>query len=514
MREKDKIVNGIFIIMFIAIMTLPLLFFNHEDGKFSAIENKTLSSKPELYLTDGKLNAFYVTQFESYFNDNIGFKEDALAINILLKYRLFGVLDIPNWLLGEDDNFFYTTGGEDILTYTGQNAFSEESICNMATNLGYMNEYFEQQGCTTYNMFIPNKEAIYDELYDPNVYNAGEGHLDSLTEYMLENTDMTVVNIKAALMNQKDTQLYYKSYDASHWNMNGAFVGYQELMKEIKKDHPDIKVLNKDDFEIVETTFSGLMQYYTDIKILDDNFSFRDIVYEYNLKGGYSSAIDEAPLNGKEIDPNLNFYHYENEVVNNSETLFIVGDSYMYCFILPMLAESFEDVYFVRNTNAEVLVELAQEIKPTIFVFEVAERVVYEPYFEQMGGFKNFLEFKINIEEYEEINVKTPFHIDIPILKDGKLSLEDESTLEILGWAFDEKNNTKPHMIVAEVDGEFFNAEFCYRDDLAQMNEKYSECGFKFYIANEVLQNADNIKFYIITENGQIYQEFEVDLLR
>lgn len=288
MKEKNKIVNSIFIIMFIAILTLPLLFFNHVEGKFSAIENKTLAPKPELYLADGKLNASYVTEFENYFNDNIGFKEEALAINILLKYKLFGVLDIPNWLLGEDDNFFYTTDGEDILTYTGQNAFSEKRICNMATNLGYMNEYFEQQGCTTYNMFIPNKEAIYDEFYDPNVYHAGEGHLDSLTEYMLGNTDMTVVNIKDALMNQKEEQLYYKSYDASHWNMNGAFVGYQELMKEIKKDHPDIKVLDKDDFEVIETAFSGLMMYYTDIKVLHDNFSFRDIIYEYNIKGGVS----------------------------------------------------------------------------------------------------------------------------------------------------------------------------------------------------------------------------------
>ncbi len=161
MKEKNKIVNSIFIIMFIAILTLPLLFFNHVEGKFSAIENKTLAPKPELYLADGKLNASYVTEFENYFNDNIGFKEEALAINILLKYKLFGVLDIPNWLLGEDDNFFYTTDGEDILTYTGQNAFSEKRICNMATNLGYMNEYFEQQGCTTYNMFIPNKKRLY-----------------------------------------------------------------------------------------------------------------------------------------------------------------------------------------------------------------------------------------------------------------------------------------------------------------------------------------------------------------
>lgn len=514
MKEKNRFINSIFIFMFIAIIVLPLLFFNHREGKFSAIENKNLAPKPEMYLADGTLNESYITQYETYFNDNVGFKEEALAINILLKYKLFGVLDIPNWLLGEDGNFFYTTGGEDILTYTGQNAFSEERISNMVRNLEHMNTYFEQNGCRTYNMFIPNKEAVYSEVYNQNIHNSGEGHLDSLAKYMKEHTDMNVVNIKGALMSQKDEQLYYKTYDASHWNMNGAFVGYQELMKVIQQDSPEIRVLEKDDFDVIETPFSGLMQYYTEIEMLDEKFSFQDVLYEYNLKGGYNAVLVEEPLNGKKIDPNLNFYHFQNETINNSETLFIVGDSYMYCFLLPMLGESFENVYFVRNTNAETIMELAEEIKPTIFVFEVAERVVNEAYFEQMSAFKNYMELDIDINRYQPLNIESQVYIDIPVLNDGKLPLEGDNVVEILGWAFDEKNDMKPAMVIAEVNGVYYAAEFYYRDDLAQMGKKYSECGFKFYIPIKILQNSDNIKFYTITENEELYQEYKVDILR
>jgi len=391
--KKKVTVNVIFIVIFSTMISLPLLFMNREEGKISKIENKTLAQKPELYLSDGSLNMSYISEFEDFFNDNVGFKEKALTMNILLKYKLFGVLDIPNWLLGKDGNLFYTTGGEDIEVYTGRNTYSEDVMQSITNNLEYMNKYFEQAGCVTYNMFIPNKEAIYSEMYDSSIYHSEKSRMDLLTEYMAEHTNLNIINIKDALLNSKQEQLYYRAYDASHWNMNGAFVGYYELMKEIQKDYPDIDILDKEDFEITEEPFRGLMSYYSDIKLLNDNFDFDDVVYEYSLKEGYHAVMDEKPLNGEKIDPNLNFYHFENDSAGNSKTMLIVGDSYMYCFMLPMLGESFQHVYFVRNTNAETIIELAKEINPNIFVFEIAERVVNEPYFEYMSGYKNYLEF-------------------------------------------------------------------------------------------------------------------------
>lgn len=512
MDKRSVIINRVFIAVFMAMICLPLLFFNHEEGKVSEIENKTLAQKPELYLVDGNLNASYISEFENYFNDNVGFKEEALAVNILAKYKLFGVLDIPNWLLGKDGNLFYTTGGEDIATYTGKNVYSEETMQQITENLGYMNQYFEQQGCTTYNMFIPNKEAVYSEVYNQDVYHAEISRLDLLGQYMEEHTDMNVINVKDALIDQKAEQLYFKSYDASHWNMNGAFVGYQELMSAIQKEHPNIRILNKDDFEITEEPFSGLMSYYEDISLIDDNFDFEDVVYTYNLKGGYHAVMDENPLGGREIDPNLNFYHFQNNVVGNGETLLIVGDSYMYCFLLTMLGESFEHVYFVRNTDADTIVELAKEIEPTIFVFEVAERVVNEAYFELMSGYQNYLNIEFDIEQYTQLAEISEFHIDVPAFEAGKLSVEDGSIVEILGWAFDTCNDIKPAMILAEVDGKYINAEFYYRDDLAQMGDKYGQCGFKICIPRQLIENVDEIGFYVITENNQVYEECKVTL--
>lgn len=111
MEKKNAIINSAFIVIFALMLSLPILFINHEENKASKIENKMLAQRPELYLEDGSLNKLYIAEFEDYFNDNIGFKEEALIVNILLKDKIFGILDIPNWLVGEEGNLFYTSGG-------------------------------------------------------------------------------------------------------------------------------------------------------------------------------------------------------------------------------------------------------------------------------------------------------------------------------------------------------------------------------------------------------------------
>ena len=50
----------------------------------------------------------------------------------------------------------------------------------------------------------------------------------------------------------ENNYVYFKT--EHHWTDDGAFVGYKELMKEITKKHPDIKVLQEQDFNISYNT--------------------------------------------------------------------------------------------------------------------------------------------------------------------------------------------------------------------------------------------------------------------
>lgn len=512
-KKSAMISNSILIAVFFIMIFLPLICFNRQSGRISVIENKVLAARPNLIQENGKVNPDYISEYEDYFNDNIGLKEEALTANIIFKYKLFGVLDIPNWMLGKDDNLFYTTGGEDIRTYCGYNVYSESEMQKIAVALYSMNCYFQQKGCYTYNMFIPNKEAVYSDLYNPFIYHAEESRQDILCRYLMEKTDLSIINIKDVLIANKEKQLYYKSYDASHWNMNGAYIGYLELMKEIEKDIPYIKILNEDDFDISEEKYVGLMQYYTDVESINNSFDFEDVIYSYNLKGGFHSVMCENDPWETDIDPNLNYYHFYNEETDNKKSLFIVGDSYMYCFLLPMFAESFQNVYFIRNTEAETIIDLSSRIEPDVFVFEIAERVFYEDYYTYyMESYRNYLDYDMNLEEYKKIEMEPDIHIDYPIVENGTMNVGEEDKTEILGWAFDSSNDIAPKEVIAEVDGKYKKAEFYYREDLDLMGEKYANCGFKICIDGIEPQNINGIRLYVITENDEIYQPYEIFL--
>ena len=506
MKKSKEVSNYILIVAFFAMLILPVLFMNRVDGKISGIENRILSSKPEMFNSDGLLNANFINEYESYIDDNIGFKETSTAVNLILKYKIFGIFDSPNWLLGKNENFFYTTGGEDIDTYVGLNCYDESTMKEMTDNLLSMNEYFEQIGCSTYYMFIPNKEEVYSELYSPYAIKSDQTRMQLFEAYLIEHTELNVIDTLDALTSRKEEQLYYKSYDASHWNMNGAMIGYGELMEAISNDYSSVSVIDDDEFVVRKEPFEGLMQYQSENSLISNCFDIQDTIYSYDLKNGFHAILDEHPMGGREIDPNLNFYHYYNPSMDNGETLMIVGDSYMYCFLLPYLAESFKHVYFVRNTYADVIADLASEIQPSVFVFEVAERVFYKYYFDYMSGYSKYITY--DIDSYMTINQISEVHVDWPILVDGCIPISDDEYTCIMGWAWDNINSKPPEKVLIEVNGKIYDAEFYYRGDLIDMGEVYCNCAFQVYVENENLLQDSDVSFYVITADREKYKVF------
>lgn len=512
-QKECKIMNLVLIICFALIIVVPLMGINRVEGKVSTVENKALTVKPNLFMVDGTINGNYLKEFEGWIDDNIGCRDSAMVANLVLKYKLFHVLDLENWHIGEDGEQFYTTGGEEIKTYTGENVFTPEDMQEMAENLIRMNRYFEEAGCTTYNIFIPNKEAVYSEMYSPFIaFHEDESRQDKFCDYLAANTDLNVMNLKKPLIEAaKEQRVYYKAYDASHWNMNGAFLGYRELMNEMNKNYPDIKVLAAGDFDLKEEQWEGLSSYYDSVPALKNSFHYKDTIYHYTLKGGWNYSVEQTPPKGMEIDPNLNYYHYSNELTGNQHCMLIVGDSYMYSFMLPFLAESVHDVYFIRNTNAGTIVKLAETVCPDVFVYEVAERVGAKAYYDCMADYKLYSLSGIDLGQAVFNSMDALFYIDSPIIEDGVLDTNG-GNVEILGWGFDTIYDKPPRAIVCDVDGLYVEAEFYYRQDLDDWDAKYANCGFQIKLNKDIIGEAQKLIFYVVAEDGSVYNGQEATI--
>jgi len=371
-----KIIQKTTIIVFVVLLALPIIFVNRDPNHILVLENKTAAKIPALF-SGSSLNRGFISSFEDYWNDNIGFKEPATVLNIALFYKLFGKLKVTNYIMGKDEHLYYTADGFSLKTYQGKNKLSEETLGRVLENLSYALKYFNNHGIEFLFVPISDKEGVYPEYYPDSVLQySSQYKLDQIISYLNNNTKLPVVNLRKALIEGKSQSyyLYYKNYDCTHWNMKGAFVGYKEIMRYIQKHYKNINILSEDDFEITLTPSNGTIAHLSSSKFLSKVMSFYDNIYSYKKKGGYNSfAVEDYPM--KAIDPAYIKFYRVNNTVQDETKLLILGDSYIYSFLLDIFGESFRELYFTSTRDPDLLEKIVVEYKPDIVIFEIVERL-------------------------------------------------------------------------------------------------------------------------------------------
>lgn len=155
-------------------------------------------------------------------------------------------------------------------------------------------------------------------------------------------------------------QLYSKAYDSSHWNNQGAWVGYQELMKEVQEEIPDVRILREEDMDISAGEYSKTYNWKEYVE--------EDL--EYHVKGSQSEEFSDwfASVGYQSSDQWNSYRYYRNE----DETLpkiLIIGDSYVWMFMLPWISESFSETVFIHQQDGGNLEFMLETLKPDIVVF-------------------------------------------------------------------------------------------------------------------------------------------------
>lgn len=232
-----------------------------------------------------------------------------IAFNTKLTSILTGgtYIESTQVLMGKNNMFFYKTemDGHPLWDYMGINHFSEEELAVMAANLTATREQLADRGIAFYAMCVPNKEIIYEENMPDTIARVNEvSRGEQLADYIRENTDLTLIYPKEALLANKDrAELYYPT--DTHCTQMGAFVNMQELFRAAYGTHAE---LDSVDFTVAATdrsgdlvTIAGLSGKYTDTAYVFDPDSAdpaqrRDqkLLLVGDSFGGYLSVICKA----------------------------------------------------------------------------------------------------------------------------------------------------------------------------------------------------------------------------
>jgi hypothetical protein len=210
-------------------------------------------------------------------------------------------------------------------------------------------------------MLWPFKQSIYPEYFPDTLMKVNNESAMDILDNELSNSQS--FDFKTALeilrAGKQKQSVYYKACDKSHWNQYGAFLAYTELMNQAKQHLPDLKILTEEDFTITPIIRETKTPW---------GFYAQEEDLQYTLKGGNHAYSDMTFFNTFEFisrDQWKSFNYYKNSNSSLPKAV-IIGDSFVWMFMLPNLAESFSELAFINVSDMDNLDTIINIIKPDI----------------------------------------------------------------------------------------------------------------------------------------------------
>lgn len=365
--RKEKPIQIIFTIVFLAYLFVPLLCSDYEST-ISEGEKRRLSTAAMLKNEDGSWNHHLMSDLENWFNDRIGFRDWMILMNARIQYHIFHQLpsDRYNNTLGPNGEANYVTESV-IKSYQHLNLLSEEKLNQLVESYQIYADFLTERDIQFYYIQCWDRQSVYPEYFPEHILQYGEvSRTDQIVDALRTKTDINVISLKEPLITQKERFHSYGTwYDTSHWTPRGAYLGYQLIMEEIDRNNPGrYRVLNEADYDLTETDMGG---------VSFGGIHETDMEERFEIKNPTAFQSEEEPIRLSRY-ANESRHIYYNDQVDNSDTLLIVGDSYIEGYLYDDFAESFHRVVFVRTTMARYIEELVNYYEPTIVLYENVER--------------------------------------------------------------------------------------------------------------------------------------------
>ena len=384
-----KIIQIFFITLFLLILAFPLLKTDFNKDVVSKEENRILANFPELYNEGGKINKEFNSEFETWFDDHVGFRSNFVLANAVIQYELFGKLtEYSDYAIGRDRELFFI--GEYVMkNYQHSYQYTEDELNEIAYGYQLIDDYLFEHNIQFYYVQNWDKQSIYPEKFIKGVNIVAEKSLtEQVMEVLAQKTSVNVVSMKPVMLKGKEIcRTYNKWADVTHWSYRGAFMGYQYLMGVLNENNDNsLKVLEEEEFSI---------------KTKDMSPYIMGGIHEKDYVEVFEILNPKAEMNNKLLtlhaDAEKRQCAFINDECDNDLTVLVLGDSYFRNFLIGCLAESFNRTIMLWSFNIKDIVGVVEEYKPDIVIYEKAER---EPSFlnDMRGAVKNINNYLTNNE--------------------------------------------------------------------------------------------------------------------
>lgn len=365
----ETVTHTILICMFLLFLFAPPIKTIFDTKKsWSVAEKRKLASMPKFDVFFNSPREF-LTKFEAYFNDHFGFREELIKQYSKQMKKHFGKSGISKVLAGKN-NWYYYSEADIIQDFQGLDLFSEDELYQWKESLRKKREWLANKGIRYLYVVPPNKPTIYPEYLPDHLRDTrGKPRIDQLLEFLHENSDEKILDLRKILLESKEKGLLYYRTD-SHWNSQGAIVGYQKIVEQLRGLFPSLERLKED--QLVE---KSVFRENGDLSTMA-SLAEPDIEEVLHISVKDPCAQELIPdftvtKDGKKTSANYLIY---TKCGSSTLKAVIFRDSF-FEQLLPFVSEHFgESIYILGYYDHHVMEQVLDKFKPDIVIEEVVER--------------------------------------------------------------------------------------------------------------------------------------------
>jgi hypothetical protein len=317
----------------------------------------------------------FAPAFERAFADRFGGRDFFVRLHHGTLLHAFGESALATVMPGRNGWYYWL--GEDGLSlarhYRGTASFSQGEVDGTVAELARRREWLATLGIAYLVVVVPEKFTIYPEHLPAWVTAApGPTPYDRVRDAIARDGRVSFVDLRPALRDAKTRERIYFQTD-SHWNYNGAVVGYREIMRAVQQALPPDKRM--------EVAPAPRPAYVPGV-----DFYSGDLVQMLGLSSRVRED-DVAPLGKilgdaanrcarrlyKDEYPGFEFYACNKPGLPRAV---ILRDS-MAIPLIPLLSENFSHVVYVSTRKLDRA--LIERERPDIVIEELVERSLHAP---------------------------------------------------------------------------------------------------------------------------------------
>ena len=342
----------IYIAVFLVVCLLPAIGFLLFPTTRTT-ENRPMTAAPSLTTDGGAVNTDFFNDFESWFNERIGLRNELLYADAAIQSHVFAESNVSGVVRGTGGWLYYSSTLED---YQGLSLLSDRDLFCLAGNCCVVQKYLEEKGVSFVLTIPPNKNSLYgDHMPYYDSVTVTDDHSAVLLGPLLEERGVNYVNLFDLFSSQPETLYLLRD---SHWNNDGACLVYNAVMDALSLPHEDYSGADL----ATERTRNGDLN-----RMLYSFYGPYEENSAYPLRGAWTYDRDGADVEDGWI---------VTEAADADGTLLMFRDSFANTLI-PFLSEEFGTACYSKGMP-NALERYLETWAPDCVVIEKVERNIVE----------------------------------------------------------------------------------------------------------------------------------------